>query len=229
MYVIGRRELLGLFKGMKSIVIIAVLLVTSYFSAKYSGFLMSGIELTTTEAEKIHMAGLSILFLVFGQLFVMSLSHDCINREIHERTIRFLITRTSRFSIILGKFAGIWLFWFICLAICFLLTGILALKFDAFIFSQIIGLLTYQIALAVLLSVLIPRPGVSMFLGVMIGLAFPIVGLWVSFTSNPWFSWLKFLTPYYYLDRDDYTFLMMILIAGVMLLISNLLFKRRLC
>lgn len=206
-----------------------MLLATSYYSAKFSDLLTSGIELTAREAENIHTVGLLILILFFGQLFVMGLSHDSLNRETHERTIRFLVTRTSRTSIILGKFLGIWLFWLICLTTSFLLTSVFSQKIDVFIFTQTMSLLTYQIGLTILLSVLIPKPGFTMFLGIMVGLAFPIIGLWVSFTSNVWVSWMKFITPYYYLIREDYTFLVIVILAGIMLVIANLIFKRREC
>ena len=159
----------------------------------------------------------------------MSLSHDSINRETHERTIRFLVTRTSRTSIIVGKFFGIWMFWFICLTVSFLVTSIFAQRIDVFLFSQTLSLLTYQIALTILLSVLIPKPGITMFLGIVLGIALPIFGLWVEFTSNVWVSWTKFITPYYYLLREDYTFLVIVLLAGMMLVIANLIFKRREC
>lgn len=229
MYIIGKREFISLFKGIKSVIIVMMLLATSYYSAKFSDLLTSGIELTAREAENIHTVGLLILILFFGQLFVMGLSHDSLNRETHERTIRFLVTRTSRTSIILGKFLGIWLFWLICLTTSFLLTSIFSQKIDVFIFTQTMSLLTYQIGLTILLSVLIPKPGFTMFLGIMVGVAFPIIGLWVSFTSNVWVSWIKFITPYYYLIREDYTFLVIIILAGIMLVIANLIFKRREC
>lgn len=229
MYTLAKREFINLFKGIKSIIVVVILLITSYYSAKFSNLLMSGIELTAKEAENIHTFGLLGLMLLFGQLFVTGLSHDSINRETHERTIRFLVTRTSRTSIIIGKFIGIWMFWLICLIISFLVTSIYSLKIDVFIFSQTMSLLTYQIALTILLSVVIPKPSYTMFLGVVVGLAFPIFGFLFTFTSNVWVSWLKFFTPYYYLERDDYTFFIIILFAGIMLSIANIIFKRRDC
>ncbi|MBK3495827.1 ABC transporter permease subunit [Viridibacillus sp. YIM B01967] len=227
MYVIGKREFISLFKGIKSIMIIVIFIVTAYYSAKFSNLFMSMMELTAREGEHIHTFGLLALLLLFGQLFVMGLSHDSINRETHERTIRFLVTRTSRTSIIFGKFFGIWLFWLICLTISFLITSIFAQKIDIVIFSQTMSLLTYYIALTILLSVLISKPGITMFLGIVIGLAFPIFGLWVSSTSNVWVSWMKFIIPYYYLFENDYTYWLIILLAGIMLVIANIIFKRR--
>lgn len=229
MYIISKREFFSLFKGIKSIIIIAILFVTSYYSAKFSNVLMGEIKFTAREAENIHTLGLLVLILLFGQLFVMSLSHDAVNRETHERTMRFLVTRTSRSSIILGKFFGIWLFWFFCLTVSFLLISIFAQKIDVFVFLQTMSVLTYEIVLTILLSVIISKPGFTMFLGIVIGLIFPILGVWIAFTSNVWVSWMKFITPFYYLERDDYTFFVIVLLAGIMLWIANLIFKRREC
>ncbi|MCM3766446.1 ABC transporter permease [Neobacillus niacini] len=229
MYVMGKREFLSLFKGVKSFIVIVILLLTSYYSAKFANVLMSGIELSAKEAENIHTVGLLGLILLLGQLFVAGLSHDTMNREIHERTMRFLVTRTSRTSILFGKFFGIWLFWFSCLAISFILISIFAERIDFFIFSQVLSLVTYQICLTILLSVLISKPGFTMFLGIVVGLIFPIFGFWVVFTKNVWVSWMKFMTPFYYLEREDYTFLVIFILAGIMLVIANLIFNRREC
>ena len=229
MYVIVKREFFNMFKSIKSILIICVLLLTAYYSAKFSNVLTNMIEFTPKEMKHINTLGLLTLLFLFGQLFVMGLSHDCMNRETHERTMRFLVSRTSRSSILYGKFFGIALFWFVCVAISFLIISIFAKQFDFFIFSQTMSLLLYQIALTLLLSVLIPKPGITMFLGIMIGLAFPVFGLWVSFTTNEWISWLKFIMPFYYLEREDFSLLVIIIFSGLMLLIANLIFKRRDC
>ncbi|MBM7716562.1 ABC transporter permease subunit [Siminovitchia sp. FSL H7-0308] len=229
MYVIGKREFFNMFKSIKSILIICVLLLTAYYSAKFSNVLTNMIEFTPKEMKHIHTLGLLTLLFLFGQLFVMGLSHDCMNRETHERTMRFLVSRTSRSSILYGKFFGIALFWFVCVAISFLIISFFAKQFDFFIFSQTMSLLFYQIALTLLLSVLIPKPGITMFLGIMIGLAFPVFGLWISFTTNEWISWLKFIMPFYYLEREDFSLLVIIIFSGLMLLIANLIFKRRDC
>lgn len=228
MFVIGKREGVQLFKSVKSIIIIAILLLTSYYSSKFSHLFVSFADLTEAEARHAHLAGLSVLLLLFGQLFINSLSHDSLNREIHDRTIRFLITRTSSRSILLGKFAGIWMFWMVCFVVSFLITLFYSRQVDLFIFAQIIGLLTYQTAFVILFSAVTPRPSVSMFAGVLIGLFFPLAGMWLTFTTNPWVSWLKWVTPYYYLERNDYSFIMMFALAVVMLAVANYIFKRRL-
>ncbi|WP_166240268.1 ABC transporter permease [Paenibacillus turpanensis] len=227
MFVISRREFFGLFKGVKSIILIAILFLTSYYSAKFAHFLLSELELTGKDAENVHATGLLALILFLGQLFVMALSHDCVNRETHDRTIRFLVTRTSRFSILGGKFVGVWLFWLASITISFLLVSIYSRKLDFFIYSQTLSTVTYYIALTVLLSVLIPKPSITMFIGVVIGLSLPGFGFWLNYTSNMWLSWIKYVMPYYYLMRDDYSFLVIIVLAGLMLGAAQLVFHRR--
>lgn len=229
MFVMCKREFISLFKGIKSIIMIAILFAVSYYAAKFSSVLSSGVELTAGEAEDIHTIGLLSVILLLGQLFVFGLSHDTINREIHERTMRFLVTRASRSTILFGKFLGIWLFWLFCIVVSFLLISIFSKKFDLFIFSQTMSLVTYQAALAVLLSVLIPRPGYTMFLGNILGLMLPAFGFWAAFSPNGWVNWMKYLIPFYYLERDDFTFLVILGLAGMMLLAANAVFRRREC
>jgi ABC-2 type transport system permease protein len=227
--VIAKKEFSQLFSGFKSLIVITLLLVTSYYSAKFSSFLANDIELSAKEVENIHVIGLLFIIILFGQLFIMGLSHDVMNRELHERTMRFLVSRTSRLSIVVGKFIGIWAYWFVCIVVSHILISIFSHKFDLFIFSQLMSLLTYQIALTILLSIIIPKPGFTMFLGVVIGLIFPILSFWLTFTSSAWFSWMKYGNPYYYLNREDFTFLMIPILAGLMIALAYLLFKRRDC
>jgi ABC-2 type transport system permease protein len=227
--VIAKKEFSQLFSGFKSLIVITLLLVTSYYSAKFSSFLANDIELSAKEVENIHVIGLLFIIILFGQLFIMGLSHDVMNRELHERTMRFLVSRTSRLSIVVGKFIGIWAYWFVCIVVSHILISIFSHKFDLFIFSQLMSLLTYQISLTILLSIIIPKPGFTMFLGVVIGLIFPILSFWLTFTSSAWFSWMKYGNPYYYLNREDFTFLMIPVLAGLMIALAYLLFKRRDC
>jgi ABC-2 type transport system permease protein len=229
MLVMCKREFISLFKGIKSIIMIAILFAVSYYAAKFSSLLFSDMELKASEAANIHTIGLLSVILLLGQLFVFGLSHDTINREIHERTMRFLVTRVSRSSILFGKFLGIWMFWFVCIVVSFLLVSIFSKKFDLFIFSQTMSLVTYQVAFALLLSVLIPRPGLTMFLGNIFGLLLPILGFWTTFSPNGWVNWMKFFIPFYYLEREDFTFLIILGLAVLMMLAAAAVFKRREC
>lgn len=229
MLVIAKKEFLQLFSGFKSLIVIALLLITSYYSAKFSSFLANDIQLSAQEAENIHVFGLLVIIILFGQLFIMGLSHDVMNRELHERTMRFLVSRTSRLSIVIGKFIGIWMFWLVCIVVSHILISLFSHNFNLFIFTQLMSLLTYQIALTILLSIMIPKPGFTMFLGVIIGLIFPILSFWLTFTSNAWFSWMKYGNPHYYLNREDFSYLVIPVLAVLIITIAYILFKRRDC
>ncbi|MGG4466484.1 ABC transporter permease subunit [Paenibacillus alvei] len=226
MFAIGKREFFQLFKGVKAVLIIILFLVTAYYSAKFAGPIASIAELSTKEAS---VAGVMFLIMFFGQLFVTSLSHDSINREVHERTMRFLVTKTSRSSILYGKFFGIWIFWFVSLFTSFLIISIITKKINILIFTQTMSLLTLQIAFVLCLSVLIPKPSVTMFFGMIGSIIFPILGGWLVLTTNPAISWLKYINPYYYFDKKDYTFVVVLLFAGILIYLANLVFKRREC
>ncbi|UQZ73949.1 hypothetical protein C2I17_04850 [Niallia circulans] len=229
MLTIGKREFLQLFKGFKSILLILVFLVTSYYSAKFADGIAEAMELTAQEAGEAHLVGLLFLVMFFGHLFVASLSHDSINKEIRERTMRFLVTKTTRFSIIVGKFLGIWMFWFVCLFLSFLIIALTTEKIDFLVFTQTMSLLTLQISFILLMSVLINKPGATMFLGILGGILLPILGGWFVLTSNPAISWLKYVSPFYYLDLNEYSFLVLLVVAGILIYLTNLLFKRREC
>ncbi|MDE5053989.1 ABC transporter permease subunit [Niallia taxi] len=229
MFEIGKREFLQLCKGVKSVLIILLFLVTSYYSAKFAEPLAEVTEMTAKEAAQAHVAGLIFLILIFGQLFVTSLSHDSINREIHERTMRFLVTKTTRLSILLGKFLGIWMFWFVSLFLSYLIISIITKKVSILMFSQTMSLLTFQVAFVLLLSVLIRSPGITMFFGIISSLIFPIIGGWLMLTSNPAISWLKYITPYYYMEKEDYKFLIIFVFAAVLIYLADLVFKRKEC
>lgn len=179
MIAIGKQEFFDMFKSIKSLIIIALLLITSYFSAKYSDIIGTAASLTEQEMKDVYTVGLVFLLIFFGQLFVTSLSHDMINKESHDRTMRFLVTRTSRSQIVVGKFSGVWLFWFSCIFISFLIISIFSSQFHFLIFSQAIALVTYQISLTIFLSVAIAKPSITMFLGVVIGLLYPIFNFWL--------------------------------------------------
>lgn len=229
MIAIAKREFLKQFKSMKSILIIVIMLFTTYFVAKYAGSLVEFIDLSDEETVDVHALGFVFIIIFMGQLFVMSLSHDVLNKEIYERTMRFLVTRTSRTSIVIGKFIGIWLFWFSCVLIAYTITTFFSHRFNVILFLQSISLLSLQITLAMLLSILIPRPSLSMFLGVILGIVFPIFSLWATTTGDEWYGFMKYLSPFTYLTKYNYQFLMLFIGAGIVLLLINRLFKGRAC
>lgn len=225
---IALREFLELFKSVKSILIIAILFTASYYSAKFAQPLVQLLELSGDDARMVHTVGLLFLIVCIGQLFVMVLSHDTVNRELEDRTIRFLLTRVSRFRILAGKWLGIWLFWVTCFTAAYLLSSIYVMQADLFLYLQTICFISFQVSLAVCLSTVISKSGLSLLSGILIGLALPILGFWIA-TTPAWYGLFKWLNPYYYLLRDDYTFLLILVEAACLFVLSHVFFRRRGC
>lgn len=228
MYAIAKKEFLQLFKSLKSMIIIALLFVISYYNVKFADWLVENLQLTDKEASIVHMTGLFILIGFMGQLLTMILSHDAMSREMDKRTIRFLITRTSRMHILLGKFVGIWLYWCICFSAAYFLISIYSNQIDMFIYAQTVALIAFQTALTLFMSVLVDKPGMSLLIGILLGITLPIIGLWIAETTA-WYGIFKWINPYYYLLREDMTFLVVVIEAACLWGAAYGLFRRRAC
>lgn len=223
---ITKKEFFQLFKSVKSIIMIVVLLVSSYYFAKYTEQLVPILKLEQTSSW--YAGGLLIILLLFGPLFVMSLSHDVLNRELSERTMRFLVTKTSKANILFGKFLGVWIFWFVCFTVCYVITLFYSKSFDGRLFLETVSLLTYLVVITLLLSIVIKSPQYTMFIGVIFGMAFSIFQM-VILESTAWYSYLKYLMPLFYMQDEDFKFLIVFLQAAVMYSMTYFIFKRTDC
>lgn len=109
MWAITKREFWNLIKSVRALIIILLfsagsIWVTNSLS-KVSGQL---------DVEEYY-ASLRLLVLIFGFLFATILSHSCFNGEVETKTIRLLLTKVSKTSIVIGKMLGASLFWLVCL------------------------------------------------------------------------------------------------------------------
>ncbi|TGV30244.1 hypothetical protein EN829_037570 [Mesorhizobium sp. M00.F.Ca.ET.186.01.1.1] len=199
MWAICRHEYFRLFKSIKSLITIAFIVGVSYWVSDLVN--QAATLIPQQELAKGHALGVFVLIMLLGPLFVFSLSHDVINRELAGRTIRFLVTRTSRNKIILGKFLGILCFWLSCLVITFGVVLATVHTFDAKTFLHCLSLLVYCISLALFLSFAVPRPSYTMFLGIVVAMLLPGLGLWSTFSEQPAAQWIAYLTPFTYLEK----------------------------
>ncbi|MFD2923169.1 ABC transporter permease subunit [Halobacillus naozhouensis] len=150
MWAICARECKELFKGIRPIIIIGILLGVSYLSARLASVFPGNIEGVTK--QDIYTTGLSVSIFFFGLLFVFTLSHSTINREVESRTMRFLVTKTSRNNILFGKLLGIILFWFIIVTVCLIVTTFFSKSLHYMMLLECMVFLFYCISAAVLLS-----------------------------------------------------------------------------
>ncbi|AOY05441.1 hypothetical protein BKN48_08845 [Bacillus subtilis] len=225
MWTICLREFKSLFKSVKSIITIVILFAISYLVADLMES-VSQFDDLGLDSNGYAMGVFSIVFL-FGLLLISGLSHDIINREISLRTMRFLVTKTSRSKILLGKFFGVWLFWFFCIIASYILITLVSKEFFWLGVAECMTFITVGISLTILFSVIISKPGVSMFFSIIFSLIFPGLSLWALFSSNGWISWFKYLTPFYYSYLGDYFILINLVYAAIMLYVAIALFKRR--
>lgn len=225
MIAISKHEFWQLFKSVKSILVILILLCSSHFvsqnGAELIAFLNNG-----EEDKQVYYSGLSIILLLFGPLFAFTLSHDVINREVSSKTIRFLLTRTSHANILIGKFLGVLTFWFVCLICSYLVIIMYAKYIDFYLFIQMMLLLLFSVSLTFLLSVVVSKPFMSMFISTVLGLTLPIVSLLLIITDK-WWGMFGYLTPYEYLQNDDWKIIFVLLIGLAIIGFTYIVFKRR--
>lgn len=220
------REFKSLFKSVRSIIIIFILLGGTLGTAKLLSQFNS--ELKEFGLDNAYVAGLFFLLLVLGPLFVTSLSHDVINRETHSRTIRFLVTKLSRDKIVIAKFLGISFFWFICIFVSLLL--LIPFSKTFYFFDLIVAFLfiTYFIALSLLFSTVISKPGLSMFIGITLSIAFPILGFWGMLSKDLIvLKIFSYVTPYFYVGQEETFYVFFIPIWTLLFLITSVIINRR--
>ncbi|WP_339186361.1 ABC transporter permease subunit [Brevibacillus sp. FSL K6-6036] len=225
MWAICIHEFIRLFRSVKSLITIAFIAGVSYWVSdlvnQAAGFI------SQHELTEGHALGVFALVMLFGPLFVFGLSHDMINREVSSWTVRFLVTRTSRFRIVLGKCFGVLLFWLCCMLVTFGTVLASVHTFDVKTFLECMSMLVYSVSLCLLLSVLIARPSYTMFGGIILGLFLPILGIWTLASSQPAAKWIGYLLPYAYLEKGEAYIGVIWLYALLFLAASALLFQRR--
>ncbi|GEL67095.1 hypothetical protein MPS01_12500 [Marinilactibacillus psychrotolerans] len=64
------------------------------------------------------------------------------------------------------------------------------------------------------------------FIGLIIGIMFPITGLWVTL-SDKWYSSFKYLFPYEYILKGGYLIVVPVLISIIYLSIAVFSFSRK--
>ncbi|KQS45294.1 ABC transporter permease [Exiguobacterium sp. Leaf196] len=227
MFAITLREFKSLFQSIRAILIIVVLFGVTTGSAK----LVSQFKEQLSDlglGNNAYIIGLMLLLFLAAPLFVTSISHSSVNKEIESKTIRFLATKTSRENIIFGKFLGNVSFWVLCLTVAFILIVPFSKSFHFVDLIQSIIFVSYFIGLSLFLSTVVNNSSMTMFVGIFISIALPVIGMWSLISKNVIVDTLSYLTPYYYYTQENtaYTYLVLIHIA-VFVLTTLIIFKRR--
>lgn len=227
MFAISLKEFRRLFKSIRSVLIILTIWGVTVGAARLMRFIQTQTDVLDT-TDNIYAGGISLLLLIFGPLFVTSLSHDIINKEISTRTIRFIATKTSRRNIIIGKFLGVVWFWFVCLIIAFLLLLPYAKAFYFPEFAESLIFMIYLSGLTLFLSTVINKPSMTIFIGMMLAILLPVFGIWSLGTENIFIKAIGYVTPYYYYSLDvSYFAYIVVLFPIIFVALSLLLFRKK--
>lgn len=225
MLAIAKHEFWQLFKSFKSIVVIIILIGSSYYASKHGADIIRLFN-DGVEDKGIYYSGFALVLILFGPLFAFSLSHDVLNREVSNKTIRFLLTRTSHANILVGKVIGVLSFWFVCLMLSCAVIVMYAKYVDFYIVLQMMMLMLFSVSLTFLLSAVISKPFMSMFLSTVFGIALPIVGLLLMSTKK-WWGIFGYITPYQYMEYENLQILIMIAVGAAIIAMTYIVFKRR--
>lgn len=225
-----QREFIDSFKSVRSIFIILFLTFVSYQSAKFFKNNQEIITLILKEGideKTVYTVAITFIILIFGFLFVFAISHDMINSETEMKTIRLLVTKTSRLQIMIGKLLGSFLFWIatisVSYAIIFMISGSWSLK-D---YLQTVVLLFYMVCFVLFISTIIPKTKLSMFLGIVLGIVLPIISLGTAMSDKWYLIPFKYILPYHYLNETLGFVLIPIAIGLAFFFVSVLMMKRR--
>lgn len=226
MFAISFREFKNLFKSVRSIIIIIVIWGVTLGAAKLVSNFQNQLQQIGL-GESAYASGLMVLTITAIPLFVFSLSHNAINEEIKSRTIRFIATKTSRDNILLGKFLGILFFWITCLFIAVLLITLFSKDLYILKFIQSIIFISYFIGLTILLSTVIPKPTLTIFISIVLAIAAPILGIWSVMSNNIFLKIYSYITPYFYYSQDEAFYTYLVLIFPMIFLGLSLIIMRK--
>lgn len=225
MLAVVRNELLKLFKSIKSIIIILIFVLVSYF---ISNLLKSNVYGLNISGNNSFYSSIRLLVFMLGYIFASTLSHNVINEEIELQTIRLVITKISKSKFFIGKFLGVFIFWILCITTSFSIISVLANTFNIYIFLMLIVCMFYFISLIFLLSTIIKKQALSNFIGIILGFIIPISGMWATLADkNIFFKIFKYLFPYHYLINQGFYILVPAIIGIALFLLSLQIFIRK--
>lgn len=225
-----KREFIDSFKSVRSILIILFITFISYQSATFidnnPSFINEFME-NSGEEGSAYTAAIAFIVIVFGFLFVFATSHDLVNKEIELKTMRLLVTKVSRLQIMMGKFLGTFLFWIVTVSISFAILSMIAGSWFPKDYFQSLIFLFYITSFVLLISTVITKTKLTMFLGILIGITLPIVAL-IAAVSDKWYLVpFNYILPYKYLEGSVGMMLIPLAIGTVYFLISVFIMHRR--
>lgn len=222
MLAIARKEFVEMTRSFKSLFVISLFTAASYFMSSFVSKNFVSLGAGTNDFT----SATRLLVLLFGFLFVLMLSHDVVSKETSTKTIRFLLTKTSRMNIIIGKFLGVSTFWFFCIGSSFVIISIFAKAILWLPFLQLYSFLVFAIGLCILISTFVRTTSGSLLIGLTVSFVVPTLGLWSMFSEKAWLKPFQLLLPYNYQLKESMLLFLPLLFGLCFVALSMLHFKR---
>jgi|SRR5699024_2343614 len=123
-----------------------------------------------------------------------------------------------------GKLLGTFLFWFVTISISYIIIYFISGSWYIESYLQIIVFLFYVVSLVLFIATIITKSKLTMFLGTILGIVLPMLGLLVI-TINKWYLRpFKYVLPYKYLNEQLSNMLIPLLISvGYILMDINVM------
>ena len=123
-----------------------------------------------------------------------------------------------------GKLLGTFLFWFVTISISYIIIYFISGSWYIESYLQIILFLFYVVSLVLFIATIITKSKLTMFLGTILGIVLPMVGLFVI-TINKWYLRpFQYVLPYKYLNEQLSNMLIPLLISvGYILMDINVM------
>lgn len=230
MFHVLKQEFIDSFKSVRSILIILFITFISYQSATFIDHNLSIFnEMIGGDGDEnsLYTAVIALIVVLFGFLFVFATSHNLINKEIELGTMRLLVTKISRVQIMAGKLLGTFLFWVVTISISFAIMSIIAGAWFPKDYLQSVVFLFYMISFVLLISTVVSKSTLTMFLGIILGITLPIIGMVTTVTDKWYLVPFKYILPYNYLDGSVVLMFVPLGIGVVYFLIAVYFIKRR--
>lgn len=110
----------------------------------------------------------------------------------------------------------------------FFITFLFSGKWPLYDYLSISIFLFYAIAFTFLLSITIPKPSLTMLLGIILGFIIPILGIVATFKSSIWYLLpFKYILPYFYILKTGFFMLIPLFIGFLLISISLVMLKRK--
>ncbi|MGX7418333.1 ABC transporter permease [Carnobacterium gallinarum] len=216
-----KRELLSI----KALIITVILIGTAFIAGKYS----TTLDLISSDGGSSPL--IDILFGIygfFGLMFSFLIFSGIVARDVDSQSMRYITPYLSRTKIFFAKYFSMLTYFvlilFLSLVILFLTRGEIIFPVQSLV--NITLFFSYSEALVLFFSVLFNKERMVSLTGMIISIAFPILGAWSTISSNYILKIISWVLPYRYVDAK-LDIIILVFLTVLILLFGLFIFLRK--